>query len=136
MVYSQKGRYWSAENPGLNSRTPSSFGLWCAMSARRVISTISGQKLQRINTNFRRYTDCIRSARQYYQHMLDFLNVIITVNFFLTFIDDCQTFRGYERLTLGSVGRALMAHGRKTMTLYNWYWADFQRNSSFTDSIL
>ena len=112
-------------------------GVWCAMSARREISTISGQKLHRINKIFRRHTDCFRSARQYYQHMLDFLNVIIIANFFLTFIDDCQASRAstYD-VTLADVGLALIVQGRKTMTLYNWYQVYFQRNSSFRDSFL
>ena len=70
-------------------------GVWCATSARRQISTISGQRLQRINKVFRRYADYIRSAGQYYQHLLDFLNVItsITAIFFLAFFGNCQTSR-------------------------------------------
>jgi len=70
-------------------------GVWCAMSARREISTISGRKLQRINKVFRRYADYIRSAGQYYQHLLDFLNVItsITAIFFLAFFGNCRTSR-------------------------------------------
>jgi hypothetical protein len=44
--------------------------VWCAVSARREISTISGQELLRVNNVLRWYTDCIRSRGQPFQHLL------------------------------------------------------------------
>ena len=105
-------------------------GVWCAMSARREISTISELKLERINKVFRRYADYIRSAGQYYQHLLDFQNVItrITAIFFLAFFGNCQTSRTStndvtlsERQAGAYRSRWRRRGGKKTMTLYSWY---------------
>jgi len=39
-------------------------------SIRREISAISGQERQRVNLFFRGLTECIRSERQSFQHLL------------------------------------------------------------------
>jgi hypothetical protein len=74
---------WPPHSPDL---TPCDFYLWGSLKDRvyktnthtleelghnihREISTISGEELQRVNM-FRRYTECIRSGGQHFQHLL------------------------------------------------------------------
>jgi hypothetical protein len=68
---SQNSRYCSPENQRLIHELPfhgEKLGFWCAMTARREISTISGQELQRANNMLRR--DCFRSGGQHFQYLL------------------------------------------------------------------
>jgi hypothetical protein len=69
----QNSRYWSAGNLEFIHELPlhdEKICVWCATSARRESSTISGKQLQRVNNVLRLYTDCIRSGGQHFQHLL------------------------------------------------------------------
>jgi hypothetical protein len=60
----QNSRCWSAENSDIHKLRlhDKKIGVWSAMSARREISTISGEEPQRVNNNvFRSCAECIRS---------------------------------------------------------------------------
>jgi hypothetical protein len=60
------------------------------------ISAISGEELQRVNTVFYRYNECIQSGRQYFQHccstgesLFHFLKVILTAAVYHRATTDC-----------------------------------------------
>jgi hypothetical protein len=56
-------------------------GFRCAISARREISTIPGQELQKVNTVLRQVTDCIRSG------LKQFSAPAVALEFFVTIVD-------------------------------------------------